>query len=204
MIQQIVGLCFWLFAWTFAPAQEIIFVDSFDTNEHEWTLVEGRKLTVSMVEGGLGIRAKSAFEPKFVSQVVPIPSGEDYEITLRFVQTKGAKNMGIGLCWGAKRDYLDWQAFLISTNGKYTILHKERGHYRHIKRWTESRNVCKQKIANELRVQKKGERTYYYLNDKLAYVSATIPLAGPEIGILVHGTVEIIVEELIISALSED
>ncbi|MEO1452025.1 MAG: hypothetical protein AAFV07_21010, partial [Bacteroidota bacterium] len=185
MIQQIVGITFFFFSWCLAPAQEIIFADSFATNDNNWSLVQGRKLQTSLKEGYLEIRTKSAYGAQLISQTVPIPPDTDYEIRLQVIQTAGAKNMGFGLCWGAKRDHQDWQAFLISTNGKYTILDKKRDRYREIKRWTESRNVWKQDMPNELLIRKEGDRMYFFLNEKLAYVSAAIPLAGSDLGILV-------------------
>lgn len=204
MIKQILAVYLLLGCFGIAPGQEATYRDGVENKRHQWNLVQGRKLKVDFVEGKLEIRAKSAYEAQFLSQAIKLPMEDDFELILRITQTAGAKNMGFGLCWGAKADHLDWETFLISTNGKYTILNKSRGQYREIKRWTESQNIYKQDEINELKVIRQGDRMYYYLNEKKAFVSGASSIKGNEVGLLLHGTMTLQVEELIINKLPQD
>ena len=173
-------------------AQEtILFQEDFDDNRNAWELRISKKVG-AVIEGGyFHLKGKSEFSPNFFVQSLPMRMDQDFDMELGITQISGAKNMGFGLVWGAKADQQDLSAFLISTNGQYTILRKEQGQYSEIKPWTESKIINRSGKPNIIRIQKRGEKIRYLLNGKVVFHSAAPIARSQHAGILFHGTMKL-------------
>jgi hypothetical protein len=181
------------------PAQgRIVFQEEFEANSRNWEEQETRKLTARIQAGAYYLKARSKASPNYFGKPISLDPGKDFKLEIKFTQTKGAKNMGVGLSWGAGKSQQDGFAFLVSTNGKYTILRKQRGQYSEIKPWTASAFVGKKKEPNVLTVLRQGNEWLYFLNETRVFASAHEPWKGTEIGILFHGTMELEVDYLLL------
>ena len=145
-------------------------------------------------EGFYFLRGKSKSSANFHVQSVKLADESDFRVKTSIIHHSGAKNMGYGLCWGLREDMEDYYAFLISANGKYTILRMRRGRYRQIKPWTESRTVKGGKKENVLSVQRNGSLFEYFINGRKVFSSQAGPLKGSRLGILYHGTMKLEVD----------
>ena len=104
--------------------------------------------------------------------------------------------MAYGLCWGRAEDAQDYYMFLLSANGKYTILRKKRGSYKKIKAWTESKIVRKKGKENLLAVYRVGNIFEYYINGRKIFTSKAEQLRGDKVGITFHGSMKLMVDYL--------
>lgn len=171
-------------------------VEEFDNNRHNWTMIQSKRLSSSLEEGQLWLRGSKGFEGNLFAIQRPLPSRQDFQLEVSVTHHGGQQNMAYGLVWGAKQDEQDLFAFLISANGKYTILRKERGSYTAIKHWTESEWVRKSGVPNELRIQREGDLIRYYLNEVLVFTGPYLQGRGNRVGILFHGKMKLSVETL--------
>ncbi|MEZ4776736.1 MAG: hypothetical protein R3D00_26405 [Bacteroidia bacterium] len=178
--------------------EKIVFEESFDDNTRNWEIVDTKQLTSEISDGFFQLKGKTAYSPALLAQLVDLDPANNFSFETTITQSSGMKNMGYGICWGARDDRQDWFAFLISSNGQYTILKKLREDYSEIKRWTESDNINGQGKPNTLKVQKNKDRMEFYINDKLVYMSQVDELRGKKAGILFHGTMKIEVDNFVV------
>ncbi|MDX2248076.1 MAG: hypothetical protein SF052_14920 [Bacteroidia bacterium] len=177
---------------------KIVLEESFDDNTRNWEIADTKQLTSEISEGFFQLKGKTPYSPAFLSQPIELDPSQNFSFETTITQSSGMKNMGYGICWGAKDDRQDWFAFLISSNGQYTILRKVREDYNEIKRWTESSNINGQGKPNTLRVLKNKDRMEFYINNKLVYMSQVEEMRGKKAGILLHGTMKIEVDDFVV------
>lgn len=172
--------------------ENMLLDEEFDHNERLWEITNSKRLVASIADGMYILKGKSDFSPNFFVQPLDLSNEQDFEMELKIAQKSGARNMGFGLVWGAKKNQDDLYAFLISTNGKYTILRKERGQYHEIKPWTKDDEVIqKGGKPNIFLIQKEGNKVRHYLNGQLLFVSGYLPPRSQYAGILFHGTMRL-------------
>ena len=176
------------------PKYVAVFDEEFENNTHNWDIVRSTRRGAEIKEGHYFLRGKSKSSPGFHVQPVKLDDDVDFRIETSILHHSGAKNMGFGLCWGLREDMEDYYTFLISANGKYTILRKHRGKYRPIKPWTESRTVKGSKKENVLSVQQNGNLFEYFINGRKVFSSQAEKLKGTRMGILYHGTMKLEVD----------
>lgn len=194
MKQFILSLCLSLFALNAWSQVTILLEEEFEDNRNAWELRISKKIAATIEEGSFQLKGKSEFSPNFFVQAIPLRKEQDFDMEMAMVHSSGAKNMGFGLTWGAKADQTDLYAFLISSNGKYTILRKERGIYSEIKPWTGSKLIEKSGKINILRIERRGDKTKYFINKKMVFQSGYILPRSQYAGILFHGTMKLEVD----------
>ncbi|MEM7658239.1 MAG: hypothetical protein AAF399_19085 [Bacteroidota bacterium] len=171
-------------------------LEEFEDNRRNWTLIQSKRLSSEVAEGQLWLRGNTGFEGNLFAVNHPLPLQEDFTLSLSLTHHSGQKNMAFGLVWGAKLDERDLFAFLITVNGKYTILKKQRGRYDAIKHWTESQWVFKSGEQNELTIERKGEQLHFYLNEVLVFTGPYESSRGDRVGVLFHGKMKLSIDSL--------
>ena len=172
------------------------FFDSFEDNRHGWPLMEEQSKAAWLEEGAYRVSGNSGALPVFVSVEMPGLEADSFSLTVSITQLDGRKNMGYGLCWGARPDRRDCYVFLISSNQKFTILRMERGKYRQLQPWTETDLIVDKKEPNVLAVTREGDRQIYFINGQRVFVGAADPLRGNLCGVLLHGKMDLAIEEI--------
>lgn len=176
----------------------ILFEDEFLDSGNSWGDLDTRRCESEISDGLLKLKGKTAYSPAFLGKILNMNPEKDFFIEAKIRHTSGMKNMGFGLCWGSRTDHLDWFTFLISANGKYTILKKRREDYNEIKRWTESPIINGSNKDNVLTILKKGDRIKFYINHQLVYISNYEFFKGKKAGILFHGTMKLEVDYFVV------
>lgn len=134
--------------------------ETFDDNHRGWTLtcdqdcdrkIENGKYILKTFKEGSG---EFNFFPGFFD-----PS-KDFTMQASFVQRDGSINNGIGLFWGYS-DSKNYNEFLFTTNGYYRVNAKGSGD------WVTTQLVKPLQEENIVRVQKRGNSVFCYLNDNL-------------------------------------
>lgn len=183
-----------LFAQEFRP-WEGEFVEHFEDNSQNWPVNTENNRRAEILEGAYQLKGKSTALPFFLSQPLSIIQEDSFIIEIACTQLKGKKNMGYGLCWGARPDRRDCYVFLISSNRKFTILRMERGRYRQLQPWTQTDLVEGQKSENTLSVEKSAGKYTYLINGQRVFHGPADEVKGVQCGIILHGSMELMVDE---------
>lgn len=171
------------------------FIEHFEDNFHNWPISSESNRRAEISEGYYQLRGKSVALPFFLSQPVTIIKEDSFLLEIACTQLKGKKNMGYGLCWGARPDRRDCYVFLVSSNRKFTIVRMERGRYRQLQPWTQTDLVLGQKEENTLTVSK-AEGTYtYFINGQRVFHGPAEDLKGSGCGVILHGSMELLVDK---------
>lgn len=171
------------------------FIDHFDDNRHGWPEFQESNSKTWFEEEAYWIKGKSVALPIFVQVPISAVQADSFVLETVITQLDGKKNMGYGLCWGARPDRRDYYVFLISSNRKFTILRMERGRYRQIQPWTKTNLILGAKEENTLTIIRKNNIFYYLINGQRVFVGPADPLKGTLTGIIMHGTQELKVDE---------
>ncbi|MDX1907058.1 MAG: hypothetical protein SF053_08495 [Bacteroidia bacterium] len=176
---------------------QIVFVDSFTTNQHNWSLPNEPLITGSIEGGVLELKGRSEALGYFFARPIEI-SDSVFEFSVNLTHKGGADNMAYGLVWGLREDNTEFNAFFISANGKYTILRMRRGEFSEIKRWTESRFIERDDKPNTLKIVRQGHTLRYYINDRQVLTGPYEPGRGNRMGIALYGNVKLWVDDLLV------
>lgn len=171
------------------------FIDHFDDNRHQWPEFQENSQKAWFEEEAYWLKGKSVALPVFVSVDIPAIQADSFVLETVITHLDGKKNMGYGLCWGARPDRRDCYVFLISSNKKFTILRMERGNYRQLQPWTKTDIILGSKDENTLTVIRKEDVFYYMINGQRVFAGPADPLKGTFSGVILHGTMEIKIDE---------
>lgn len=171
------------------------FIDHFVDNRHQWPEFQENSRKAWFEEEAYLLKGKSVALPVFVSVDIPAILADSFVLETVITHLDGKKNMGYGLCWGARPDRRDCYVFLISSNKKFTILRMERGNYRQLQPWTKTDIIHGPKDENTLTVIRKDNIFYYMINGQKVFVGPADPLKGTLNGVIIHGTMEIKIDE---------
>lgn len=171
------------------------FIDHFDDNRHQWPEFQENSRKAWFEEEAYRLKGKSVALPVFVSVNIPAIQTDSFVLETVITKLDGKKNMGYGLCWGARPDRRDCYVFLISANKKFTILRMERGNYRQLQPWTKTDLILGPKEENTLTIIRKANIFYYLINGQRVFVGPADPLKGTLSGLIIHGTLEIKIDE---------
>ncbi len=166
-MKKILLVSFFLAHFCANAQKDTLFSDNFSDNKNLWALgttqevireIKDGKLSIEVLVGGITISGKIAryIHPK-----------KDFilELTAAFVSGEGQSGYGIELA-GTTEPLL----FLISTGGKYQIVHLSAGKWVTLKDWTANKNIKKEPWEyNTLKIIKKENNLKFFINDTNVY-----------------------------------
>ncbi|MCF6213735.1 MAG: caspase family protein [Flavobacteriaceae bacterium] len=165
---------------------KLSFFDGFENNNNLWPVSNKSSGVIKVSGGSYNLNYKKdkgsleAFKP------LEINENKDFKIEALIVKKSGIGDYGYGLIWGRK-DSDNYLSFNITGNGNYRISKKEKGTYKNLVTWTSSSEIkTGDGVYNILKIEKIGNRTYYYINDKLVETLDYKPLFGNQVGFVVY------------------
>ena len=93
----------------------------------------------------------------------------------------GIVNNGFGIVWGKKGN--SSHHFRISANGHFKLAKNDNGKFIDISGWKKSSKINKNMRLNRLRVEKRGNTLYCYINGAKVYQTKFEPFAGNRVGV---------------------
>lgn len=87
-----------------------------------------------------------------------------------------------GIIFGYK-DADNYNAFLLSANGKYLVYRKVGGTAETIQPWTRSSMINQGHVSNQMKIDRSGKDTEFYVNDELVFTSNALVFYGDTIGL---------------------
>jgi hypothetical protein len=175
---------------------QVIFEDHFEDDRYGWAAYAESHQRAAVAEGLLTLSGKTGYRGAFFTRPASLPEDQDLVFSAALAQKSGPANFGYGLCWSVSENRQSYFAFLISSNGQYTLLRKQEGVFSEIKPWTESQWILGQGKPNTLSVRKQGQVLRFYINDKHVFAYAYERGRGGELGLLLFGSMKVEVDFL--------
>ena len=108
--------------------------------------------------------------------------GSDFEMSANIKHVSGQIDFATGLIFGGQNANNHY-SFAITYTGYFRISKMENGTYSDLVKWTKNAAIDKGTgSTNKLSVIRKGNYTYFYVNDQHVYSELNLPLFGTQIG----------------------
>jgi hypothetical protein len=131
---------------------------------------------------------------------VTIETYADFTIETSITKEAGVQNYGYGLIWG-KKDWKNYNRFLLSGNGMFSITRTEKGNSKDLKPWTKSTAIKTGNGAtNKLAIKRQGNDLKFYINDVLVHSMPFQTFFDHQIGYYVAHDQKIGVDYISVSA----
>ena len=120
-------------------------------------------------------------------------TSKNFEIEMSFQKISGSKTAATGLIYGTKNG--DNTYHFVLSEGQYRISEKKDGKFIKIKGWTNSNSIKTGYYDyNKLKITKKGNNLYYYINNSLVSTQSFKKFYGNKLGILVYNKQKVAVD----------
>lgn len=163
----------------------LIFEENFDNNFLKW--MHGNTSEYSAkVEGGLyQIEYKQNEGAWYFWQSIPVHPDTSFYIESKVTPFLKGRQSVYGIIWGVK-DLNNYNAFLISNQGKTSVVRCEKGKFIRIIDWTLTGNYQNNQ-THTIAVRKNNGKMRYYLDGKVALTSPILPFYGDLMGFVISG-----------------
>ncbi|PWG04373.1 caspase family protein [Polaribacter aquimarinus] len=180
-----------------------IVYDSFYSNRNNWAISNGEKASLEIKNskyyfqytGDKGWTTTKGFN---------FDTSRDFKVEASFQKVSGVKNNGFGLVFGRK-DGSNQHQFLINALGSYSIDKYEDGNLNTLVNWTKSSSIKKENYStNILKIEKRGSKFYYFVNNSLVHTASYMKVYGNRYGFSIFDPQKIAVDYISISYLGDD
>ncbi|TAE01269.1 MAG: caspase family protein [Bacteroidetes bacterium] len=167
-------------------AQTLVMLETFADNANNWKIVDNEISYTMMDNGFYVIQRKKETGSSFYTSEAFFDKNSDYEIESSLRQLNGITNHGFGLVWGMS-DTNNFNAFIVNSNGAYSIYYYKEGQIYEVKSWTnEIDKIFPLGKLNKLKIKRIGSNVAFFVNDKLVYTSPMPDFLGTKVGFVVH------------------
>ena len=182
----LIFFCFLFALTTSVQAQKEVYHEDFSSKNNGWPVGENDRRVLEIKNGKYYFEHKPDSGSWNVTTVdLDINQREDFEFETSVQRISGKKNNAVGLMYGAK-DGNNTFHFVLST-GQYRVSKKVDGEFIKIKDWTVSSSIKQEYYDyNKLKVTKRGNKLYFYINNDLVTTQTHQAFFGNKIGILVY------------------
>ncbi len=179
-----------------------IVYDSFYSNRNNWAISDNDKAKLEIKNskyyfqytGDKGWTTTKTFD---------FDSSRDFKVEASFQKISGIKNNGFGLVFG-RLDSNNQHQFLINALGSYSIDKYENGKLNTLVNWTGSSSIKKENYStNILKIEKRGNKLYYYVNNSLVYTGSYMKIYGKRYGFSIFDPQKIAIDYISISYLGD-
>lgn len=162
-------------------AKEAIFIDDFDDNRNEWTIVKylADDIRESKIKNSQ-YRLTSYKKDETVFEIKPgfgYTQLKDFEIETSIQHEAYQKDKGNGLIWGMTHDLKNGYAISFTKSGYYSIQKMKNGIESFLVEWTYS-DLLNKNDFNNLLVRKVGDWYHLFINKSYVYSFPYEPLAN--------------------------
>lgn len=162
-----------MMAGYYSVAQKPIIQDDFTFNKFGWEESE----ICFFANGEYVINATDEGAQSSISYFIDVQ--KDFTLSAEFIQQNGEQDNGYGLIWASGSDLLN--LFVISSEGEYAIYS---GDPSQLKTWKQHDAIRPIGNPNKLRVESKGGKMSFYVNDVKVEEHKPMPLLGSGIGMV--------------------
>lgn len=145
------------------------FYEDFSFNNYNWS-TQSRTQEFSYSNGRIDIyqvRNENGYSAGNLVHNTSIDHTRDFKITGNMRLVKGST--GNGLVWNVESAETNYRFLITDRDGQYAIYKMENTKPVVVKKWGKSEYINKKFSWNELSVEKRGSRTYFYINGYEVY-----------------------------------
>ncbi len=183
-----------LLSTTLADAQlPVILYETFDTNKYGWFEGETEEYKVLFQDGKYLIEAP---EGGWMSYLAPyVETDKDFSIEAAFTQVDGKDNNGIGFIWGFDGNH-GMNNFTFTTSGFYRIYTSDRS-LGVSDEWRETNLVRPMGQENTVKVERKRNAMFFYLNGRQVATTPIFPWHGKYLGFVTYTKMKLLIDDFI-------
>ncbi|WP_298883835.1 caspase family protein [uncultured Polaribacter sp.] len=177
-----------------------ILYDSFYSNKNGWAIAD-EDLTKLEIKNSKYYFQYTGNKGWTTTKGFDFDATRDFKVEASIQKISGIKNNGFGIVFG-RQDGDNQHQFLINALGSYSIDKYENGKLNTLVEWTKSSAIKKENYStNLLKMEKRGSKFYYYINNSLVYTGSYMKVYGKRYGFSIFDPQKIAVDHIYISYL---
>lgn len=190
---RITVILFFLIQATAKAQLPIIIYETFDDNRYGWFEGETADHKVLLQEGKYLIDAP---EGGWMSYLAPyVEKNKDFSFEASFTQIDGKDNNGFGFIWGFDgQDGMN--NFTFTTSGYYRIYCADKS-VGVSDEWRSTNLVKPMGRPNKLKVERKNNLMFFYLNGKQVATAKAFPWHGKYVGFVTYTKMKLLIDDFI-------
>jgi outer membrane protein OmpA-like peptidoglycan-associated protein len=166
-------------------AQPHLFDEQFTSNARSWHVGSDAVNAMEVADGLYRVSWRMPGRDWFTDRPASIDPSKDYTIEMALRLVSGSTNVAFGLMWGEDNARLN--LFGLSGDGHAKVATYNAG-WTDVVGWTRSGSVKMIGETNVLRVERRGDRIEYFVNDTKVAETHALPLYSSDVGIYVQET----------------
>jgi outer membrane protein OmpA-like peptidoglycan-associated protein len=196
MLQLVLCSCLLLFASCLMGQQNTIFEENFDNNFLLWMHGESADYKAQVEDGHYQVTYKHERGAWYFWQSVPVHPDTSYYIESKITPFLESKQSVYGLIWGV-RDLNNYNAFLMSNEGKTSVMVCRNGVVTKIVNWTQV-GYYQSNQTHTLAIRKNNGKMRYYLDGQLIMRTPILPFYGDLLGFIITGKTSAHIDHLLV------
>lgn len=176
--------------------QNTIFHETFDNNFLRWMQGENEEYAAQVKNGTYQVAYKHEQGAWNFWQSVPIHPDTSYYIESRITPYLEGKQGVYGLIWGVK-DLNNYNAFLVSNEGKASVVTCQRGQFHRVMPWLQV-GAYQSNQVHSLAIRKSEGRLRFYLDDRPLFKTPILPFYGDLLGFFIAGKTRLSIDHLLV------
>lgn len=178
-----------------APAMDVMYEETFATNENGWYETESSKVDIAVQDGHYHIAHKDDAQGWIAWNKAEFDPQSEFAIEAVFHKIDGVLDYGYGLIWGVTNQGTAYHSFRISGNGLYSYRQENEGQITTVIDWTPNGSIAPGLGAvNTIHIRRQGDTLEFWVNGRLVDSTPYVKPAGTMVGFKVdnHQTVDVV------------
>lgn len=181
--------------WLFSQ-NNIIFEENFDDNFLQWMHGENAEYKATVEDGHYKVAYKHERGAWYFWQSIPVHPDTSYYIESKITPFLESKQSVYGLIWGV-RDLNNYNAFLMSNEGKTSVVVCRKGQLTKVVNWTQV-GYYQSNQVHTLAIRKNNGKLRYYLDGRLIMHTPVLPFHGDLLGFIITGKTRAHIDHLLV------
>jgi outer membrane protein OmpA-like peptidoglycan-associated protein len=182
-----------LFFFSTKAQLPILFKDEFTNNSNGWGIGSSSDYSAKIEGGRFVLTTLEEDNGRYFTVSPFMDHSKDFSLEASFLQKSGMTDNGLGLLWGLGDD--QYNAFKISISGDYRINSPEKR--KGLNEWIKYKKIKPLGEVNQLRIESRNEKIYYYINGEQVATTKTLPLYGNGLGFVNNTQMVLEIDDLV-------
>lgn len=177
--------------------ETFFFEDYFVDNRNNWYEIASDDTEMEVQGDGYLIYNKNYFQKVVKDNMVDLDS--DYVLETSISKLDGFNNNGLNILFGGENGGNRYYIFGTTGTGYYGVFKYENG-WNDVLSWKQSDYVNKDDATNNLRIEKKGNTLYFYINDNYIDKVDNFEAYGPAVGFAINPDIRAKIRYLLVTS----
>ncbi|WMX14504.1 OmpA family protein [Aureispira sp. CCB-E] len=165
--------------------KNLIFEEQFDNNFLQWMHGSSSEYSAVVEDGLYKIEYKQNQGAWYFWQSIPVHPDTSFYIESKITPFLKTTQSVYGIIWGVK-DLNNYNAFLISNQGKTSVVTCNKGKFTRVVDWTLTGNYQNNQV-HTISIRKNNGKMRFYLDGRVAFTTQILPFYGDLLGFVISG-----------------